>query len=443
MNTADPNAATTVNSGSPAAQGTAGCVHMPPADASPASDSSETTPGRNPPALDDVIETLNEFFGRQELVYIQGDAAEIPSLLRFTNERSIAFNGRLPAKVVGVVCGRAPDPLFAIAFADREEVKAFKVANPALASTPITYWPQAPGLSTWVIWLRCNDGVPLNVDTDLISWVGSGVVPVAIPSWAADRFLRRPGPIPTLQFSEIKWPAMLERRFQVLKLEDWVGPRFNFFNGRIVLNTTFGAHFIAKNAGLVFLVGENRFCLEQDGKLVPIPDPPVLNSIMEHLRKESVVEPQFPISDINPALAKRVLEEMRLAAAMQLPTRDDALDEFLEQRLQTRRGHNVTVLEIYADYRCFCKSGNRPFYMPGAFQRLITDRVEKKFGVLKSHDLKRARPDGVLRAQRGFHALRIVEEPPTLADASDDADGPDVSDATKQNLEMDVIHGPS
>jgi hypothetical protein len=397
--------------------------------------------GSDPP--EDLATLVAAVFGQVELVFVNSDDLRIPASLQITDEHAAGLRWAGPKVIAAVVCGHAPQSLHAIVFSDEKQFTEFKEANPALIDTLVTWWPLDPENSINVLWLRCSDGIAKDVSCGPLTWVGTGVVPVAIAHLETKHFIRKQGPIAEVKFSEIKWPPEMKNAFDIGRLEESFGPRYTCIGGnKTILNGTFWASFVAQRTGLTFVVDKNAFSVSDNGA-VQVPDENVLLTVMQILRKASTVDYGFPSANLRPAMAKKIVEEMKLVTALLLPGKKEALDEYLDTRVEKCFGHSLTVLELYSDYRDFCEGRRFHHYPPTAFQRLIADVLEKKFGVMKSHDIERPGNDGLPRARRGFHALSLKDLDQEMpADVSDVAGGADTPDGTVQPSKLVPNHQP-
>jgi hypothetical protein len=414
----------------------------PSASAGPAPAGAEAAP-KAPPSPEELARTITDVLGPVDLVRVSPDDPRIPAALRIDAARAANLKWRVPEEIVGVVCGCSPQPLFALVFTEFKQFKEFKETSLVFKDASFTMWPRERLKPTSVLWLRSPDGIPRDLGYGSVTWVGAGIVPVAVPTWAAERCLRRGGPVPEAQFSEIKWPSDINAMLVVAWYEEKFGPRYRVSGRKVTLNTTFWARFAARTNGLKFMIGENVFFVEREGKQIRIPDEDVLRMVMEYLRKMSTVTRAFPTAGLRPSAAKQVVEELKVAVATRLPARDETLAEFLDLRVERRGGHSLTVEDLYAAYYVFCKTEGRPRYWPRVFTRMIAAILEKKFGVLKSHDLEVTGDDGLPHARRGFHGLRLKEEGQRPTDALDGADVADAPDGTAQTSNIAAPASPA
>jgi len=356
------------------------------------------------------------FGGSATAVFVEPKCDVIPARLRSAAGSDSAAEWELPWQVIGIECGAASQGLCAIVFQTEQQLAEFIRDNPALADTLVTNWLE----SNFVLWLR-SDWMPKIVSFDSISWVSEGVIPVAAPGFELRHFVFRHGHVAAVQFDRLKWPGELATHFQIVLLQALFGHRYRRVGRRkAVLNELFWAHFLAKRMELVYHVQREAFFRPRQDtqELEQVAHEQLVQLTAQGLQQAAVLEPQqFPVSEINLPIIKRLVQQMKIAVAVNTSGEKDALLQFVAQCVEVRKDSDVTVAEFRLANAQYCQKKNLPPYPKSVFERQLPEVLRQKFGVAKSHDLRRTSHDGTEHCHRGFRGLMLCLEGKAAAPA--------------------------
>jgi hypothetical protein len=93
--------------------------------------------------------------------------------------------------------------------------------NPDLFSGLITVWPRAR-----VLWFWVQGATPRNLIMGPMSWISSGPVSLCSADALQRTGVSHDGPIPTLQFADIRWDKSTESLIQFDRIEAELGHPF-------------------------------------------------------------------------------------------------------------------------------------------------------------------------------------------------------------------------
>lgn len=99
---------------------------------------------------------------------------------------------------------------------------------------------------------------------------------------------------------------------------------------------------------------------------------------------------------------RMLLKNLKIVAVGDFAEEVDGLDAFLAERVERKRGCDVTSEEMFLAYGCFCQNHRLPALTNHEFTRKLPILVKEKFGITPGHSLIR---DG--RHRRGYHHLAL------------------------------------
>ncbi|HEV2692207.1 MAG TPA: hypothetical protein VG347_04870 [Verrucomicrobiae bacterium] len=326
---------------------------------------------------------------------------------------------------IAVPCGFQSDGLCAIVFLTESTAVLSQLIelNPLLVSAVTTHWRQFS-----VLWFKASGWRPMSLQMAGWVWVADGYVPFedVIPS--KKQVIPAPSgqPIPTLVFDDLKWPQSAAKTFILEKVQA--------YHGRLILkpesgggaiNHSSAAHFLRERDGYIYNQHTGGFSrmLPEESKFEAITETRIKQVVTDLLYDLSALNRQaLPVSKIKACDVKVIIDLLRLYCAEKSEDERTGLVRFVDERVETRHGADITIDEMHGGYISYCQANKLQVCPRSMFLKEIPSMIRRRFSALKSHSLKRPTADGEkLTARNGFFGLAMKQ-------VRDDKDGRDGND---------------
>ncbi len=316
---------------------------------------------------------------------------------------STHYQNLLCVNDVAIVGGRANGRLCGIAFLDPDQIIPLMELNPSLSGTVTTLTPD--GL---IVWLRAKDFLALAFRGTCLRWVSEKDVVT----------LRRAGPAPgdwkacgtrvaTVNVADLILPMDIPLSSHLTQTGATLRWGGRFLNGgksgRRKLQPGFWADFAGRSLVIRYLPKGRQFeGFDADAlDWQPWSVERLRASLAEFVRQHTAGSdrPFAPLGkDLDP-----VIEEMRDQLAVDLPTQEAGVQQFVATQLIAQPGSDLTTQELNQAFLGFQRRQLLPRVSTSLFEILIGPQVEREFGVRKSHSLQRAGG-----AKRGFRGIGLI-----------------------------------
>jgi hypothetical protein len=128
----------------------------------------------------------------------------------------------------------------------------------------------------------------------------------------------------------------------------------------------------------------------------------------------------FPPAQIRPRRLKRIINVLRALCADAGDDTHLSLEQFVERRLKSQPGADVTGAEIRCAYELAAVSNGNGLLSKYEFDRRLSGLIKRHYGLSKLHEIQRLTQDGRLTKRNGWRGL-------TLTDGTDTTDTTDAA----------------
>jgi hypothetical protein len=328
--------------------------------------------------------------------------------------------------IVGVACNATTNLCaLVLAFDNITESQWFVQENSWLISSMCTTWNN----KMFLIWLKMTGWRPPNCILPgggvLIT---NGILPAVEIAGAAAYSGGFPDEkygkaIKQIEFTEFAWPPNLLEVFLLWKLESQFGPLIytNDSSNRPVLNVATAARFFITRLNLRYLHQTDSFTLTDAEGLAGLARQDLAALILDWLGKKTA---SAGIAAPGDAVVADVISEIIKITAIGA---QEGLRRFLNKYVERRTAGSVTMAELLAAYQCTCEEEGAAMLPARKFYKEITDTCRRRYGVAKSHDIRRRSLAGKETAKSGFRNLSLKFNSPDTPDASETSDTSDAS----------------
>jgi hypothetical protein len=302
--------------------------------------------------------------------------------------------------------------LCGIWFASQEGLERFMANNPGLNATVLSESPTG-----FTVWLRIEGFCPRTQDLGTCMWQSDGawVMVYNRDVFGPEFKLRRGSVIVQIPFGQLVLGSVAEKAVRHQMVESLYGKPFaSDEHGRNQLNYSYWAYYFGSDRGLKYHPGQKRFMRwkGEENRWCPIHQETVMNELQQflfHFGQASglkILQNILPEKDL-----LMLLKNLKIVAVGDFAEEADGLDAFLAERVEHKRGYDVTTEEMFLAYSCFCQNHRVPALTKHEFTRKLPILMKEKFGITPGHSLIR---DG--GARRGYRhvALRALETFGTL-----------------------------
>ena len=342
----------------------------------------------------------------EQVFTIFGDDAAI--CVRSLNDPAIAKPlrmGKTGESCGEVVCLKVTKStnLRAILFQSESALKTF--CRESGIQSVVTIWP---GPTKLTLWLRLLHGFSRNLNLNDAYFLADGYVPLIVPEVGLVTY----GETRTVlesDFDDLAFPESVRDAVITDRCEGLYGARYlRSPSGRKRLNVVFWAHYLSAALRLNFHCQQNHFYLLREGKRVQVPREALLGILTDTLSNCRKDDPLFPLDEIKMTRLNEIIAQMKFVSAKHLVDETHGLNEFVKAKVRPGGKLGVTVHELYAAYRNYCREHLADAYAFSSFKKLITREIANQFGAGKSHDLKRSK-HGVTTQLRGFRGVFLID----------------------------------
>jgi hypothetical protein len=401
----------------PAARTPSGAPECVPA-ATSESGCNETSASKDAAALrDDLLARSVALFGQAEAMSYRPSC--FPDHFQKLVER---LKPACANEIITVACNASSNLCALIgAFNDIDESQWLFKENPLLVSSACTTWR-----GILFIWLKMTGWRPPNcILPGGCMLITKGILPVveiaeatAYPDgFPVTHFGRA---VKQIEFAKFVWPPNLHEEFLLMKLESQQGLliRTNNPSNRPVLNLATAARFFITRLNLRYLHQTDRFTMSDADGLAGLARQDLSALIQDWLGKKTA---SAGIAAPGDAVVADVISEIIKITAIGA---EEGLRRFLDQCVERRMGASTTMAQLLAAYQCTCEDQGAALLPARKFYKMVTDACRRRFGVAKSHDLRRSSLAGKETAKSGFRNLSLK------CNSSDTSDGSETSETS-------------
>jgi hypothetical protein len=322
---------------------------------------------------------------------------------------STGHKSRLATNSIAVLLGPRSNGLFAIRFADRNELALFLERNPASQQTLIM--EHAEGA---VVWHRTTTAFPqpLQLSSLSVTMTGNLLIYDRAALQCRDAFLNI-GEIKAVELSALDWGPDPDG-----KIAAWLAvlTHGEFFRrggrGQLAPNSQAWRAYLAARLKptTAFDTRSRQFYHKAAGiGWQPLTDAQLRDELrrLVHVAPVGTAEARARLTD---EWLSRLCARLKSSLATQLQIIEDRLRAYMQQRVIKEPGANMTNAELFADYEAHCNQAGQSSLSPMKFKMLIGQvlRAESwRAGYSKSI----RRPAG---QQNGWRGLRLRDQGESL-----------------------------
>jgi len=200
-----------------------------------------------------------------------------------------------------------------------------------------------------------------------------------------------------------------DRRF-VATIEAEFGPVFRrLSSGRPRLNPAALGRIVAYRLQLAYNPTRREFVQRQpnQAEYEPVEMECVTYQVTVLLQKLAAIHPTI-LGEIHPRRIDTLVRAMRVAAPQIWPATRQGLIDYVQDRLCTGPGHNLTTEEIHSDYQAYAPQRNIPLYARIKFHMELARIVFDQFAIPRVNNVLRpVKGTTRLTARRGFNGLKL------------------------------------
>ena len=359
-----------------------------------------------------IISNVNSYFGGNvtPLVMRRGDERisaplkKLPSDLKF----DLVFD------TIAIPCGSPSGGLCAIVMPKESEslLKQLLELNPQLANALLTHWR-----AYLIVWLRILDWHPTSQISVGLMWVADGYVPMLdVLPYMKDKTLPATSgqSIPSLNFEDLKWPPGVAKSFIFQRIFAKHGRMlWKSESGRVEINHKSIAHYLRARDVYVYNHHAGGFSrwLSDESIFKEVSETRMKQVVTDLFHELSIFSrPEFPVSKIKAGDVKVIIDLMRLYCAEDSEDEQISLARFVSNMVEPRKGADVTIDEMHGEYVSYCQGHDLQACPRSMFFKELPSMIRRRFGVIKSHCVKRPTADGVkYTARNGFFRLAMKQ----------------------------------
>ncbi|MDB6035315.1 MAG: hypothetical protein JWM16_5653 [Verrucomicrobiales bacterium] len=324
---------------------------------------------------------------------------------------------QLISSSIGVVCGQNSGNLAALRFHSRYGFNKFIAVNPILTDTATV-----SERDSVTILFKCAGFYPQSRPLEGLDLLTDGrIVPVYDRTeHAADIHFENANPVKEVDFLGLNFSAEHKEDFYIEWLITKHHSQYTPSKGRLLPNDAFFAELLTYKTRIKYEPRIRSF-FEFDitkSKWQKVNEDVVLSKVFQALFQIVQERASKLLPFCTDDYVRRLVKTMRLSGVVDLPDYQAGLQQFVDTALESRKGSNITTLELFAAYRVFCQNQQLPVLGDTAFQRIVPALIEGTFsGKNRSHSLRRESEDrpGDHTNRRGYRdlGLKITVLPPT------------------------------
>ncbi len=355
---------------------------------------------------DALLVRASEIFGAAEEIRIAPN--DLNPLGFFLDRIRIGLTSPYPNGIIAVRCGGQSN-LCALVI-DTDNTDAHEKLAKANAWASSTVWTLWNGFV--FIWLRIEGWAPPSCDLLHCWWIsGDCLLPAADvedPKYYPCGFPihGKGSTVVTVKFDDINWPNDLLEGFMLKRIADVHGPLFRADETKqVYLCHETVAQFFVELLHLTYSRRDDTFYTSGADAAGPITKSKLTNLIVHWLQQQAEAAhiPYPPDAPVQ-ALVNRMKQ---LSAEAQIDEAE-GVQMFLYAQLERKSGASVTAEELYDAYQAFINARGAACCSRQIFQQRIAIALRERYGVCRSHSVRRSNLDGSWSFKTGYRGLAFA-----------------------------------
>lgn len=350
--------------------------------------------------LDPMLKLAYSSFDYDQTVLVPARNGQIVSEWKnagLAHSHSREYQLELARNDIAVACGIPSKGLCAIRFTTKDRLNAFLDSNPALRETLATSSPDG-----FHLWLRVTNFCPSSCGFTELEWISDGNIIVLTRNSLHQYRIENQGKPISLDFEQLVWPTEAARAFKKDAIGRKYPPTLTDQQGQVMANDNYIAAIYVFENPIFYHPSERQFVYGK-GQPTKLCLEMLKLNILDFLELYAgVYRKQGCWMDTSLRHVNQLVELVRVMSVIPPTDEETAVEHFVEAQLTPASGRNVSIEETYTYYAEYCSREKLPVLSKTQFQDRIAGVVMRKYGLGKSHSIKRDN-----RCVRGFRGLEV------------------------------------
>lgn len=356
------------------------------------------------PGRDAALENIYSVFGETAVLLpvpanLAGKMSVPCAGVTWEQTREAAHQDRLTRENIAVACRQG---LFAVFFATEAAREGFLQSNSPLRTSLLIRGPLG-----WILWLRCADGLPVNlVLRGSLCWLGAGeaILVQGRGDLATAYTVVNDAKPAVVRFDSIVWPEALRVEFILHKVYLKHGnPTITDPRNRTIPSWDFWARCFSLIHHVRYDLARESFVQQPLAAEIQLRSTEQVFRLIAEFLSEFGRQPRFALllKYLDQKYLKEFLTSLKIVTA-QSRDPDDHLEKFLAATLEAWPGADVSSEELNEAHLRYFQSNNLSPYPLPLFQKRVPIYVQRMFHVVRSNKIKRNQT-----SCRGYVHVRI------------------------------------